>query len=104
VGPSASATDWASGPDRYGPGSRARGVSAETLCELFHKPLPRKREPILICRGQGNRMRYGLPGTSFAGLASGSPVYRPLLIPLRLSPRALRKHLLSGFCKPSLEL
>jgi hypothetical protein len=44
-------------------------------------------------------MRHGLLGTSFAGLASGPPACRPLLMPLRLSPRALRKHLLSGFFK-----
>jgi len=41
-------------------------------------------------------MGHGPPGTSFAGLASGPPAYRPLLMPLRLSPRALRKHLLPG--------
>ena len=41
-------------------------------------------------RGQEIWMRHGLRGTSFAGLASGSPAYRPLLMPLRLSPRALR--------------
>ena len=39
-------------------------------------------------RGQEILMRHGLRGTSFAGLASGSPAYRPLLIPLGLSPRA----------------
>ena len=41
-------------------------------------------------RGQEIWMRHGLHGTSFAGLASGSPAYRPLLMPLWLSPRALR--------------
>jgi hypothetical protein len=41
-------------------------------------------------RGQEIWMRHGLRGTSFAGLASGSPAYRPLLMPLWLSPRALR--------------
>jgi hypothetical protein len=45
-------------------------------------------------------MRHGLLGTSFAGLVSGPPACRPLLMPLRLSLRSLRKGLLSGVFKP----
>jgi len=30
-------------PSRNGTGSHVYGVSAETLCAEFHKPLPRKR-------------------------------------------------------------
>src|SRR5262249_9765298 len=41
-----------------------------------------------VAIGVATRARQGLLGTTIAGLASGPPAYRPLLLPLRLAPRA----------------
>ena len=45
----------------------------------------------------GSRMQHGPPGPRSQVSRAEPPACRPLLMPLRLSPRALRKHLLSGF-------
>jgi len=52
-------------------------INCRSVCE---------RQPSMHCR-----VRQGLPGASIVGLASGSPDYRPLLLPVRLSPRAPRR-------------